>query len=124
MSPTTEDSQKKNSKEQSIIIKRIRLCDKNLRERLKDLPLFKVTFRYLRDLETARLLEIETWYVELTSGENFNKLRRIYNENTPEYWRTIPNHFEEHEKMRYRQQIFISEARRTMPEEINPRKKT
>lgn len=122
MSRTTEDSQKKNSKEQSNIIKRIRSCDKNLRERLKDLPLFKVTFRYLRDLEIARLQEIESWYIELTSGENFNKLRRIYNENTPEYWRSIPNHFEEHEKMRYRQQIFISEARRTMPDEINPRR--
>lgn len=118
MSPTMEDSPRKNCKKQSSIIKNIRSLDKSLREKLNGLPLFKVTFRHLRDLEEDRLLEIENWYVELQRGEGYRNLTRIYNENPPEYWRAIPNHFEEHAKMRYRQQIFISEVRRTMPLEL------
>jgi len=120
MSRTTEDSPKKNSSRKSSIIKSIRSADKDMRDKVNRLSLFKVTFRTLRDLDEPRLIEIENWYVSLVASEHFKKLRRIYNENAPAYWERIPKHFEEHEKMRYRRDIFVTHARSTMPTEINP----
>lgn len=119
MSHTTEDLANENSKKKSDVIKNIRLIDKGMREKVRGLPLFKLTFKRLRDLPLSRVLEIESWFCLLSESGQFKTLSRIYNENSPEYWQRIPNHLEEHVTMRYRRDVFVTMARNTMPEELH-----
>ena len=109
---------------QSSIIKEIRSIDKSLRESIKGLPLFKVNFRLLRDLEEQRVVEIRDWYLKLQASEAYLSLMKLYRENKPDYWIRVQKRFPnlpEYGKLQYRLQVFVATARQTMPDEINPK---
>ena len=105
----------------SNVIKEIRSLDKDLRESVNKWPLFRVNFKLLRDLDEDKVLEIRDWYVSLKETSAYRDLVKLLKENKPEYWTRIqllfPN-LPEYRKLQYRLQIFVAEARRTMPTEI------
>ena len=110
----------------STVIKEIRSLDKDLREKAKGFPLFKVTFKNLRDLSDSRVVEIRDWYLDLVQQESHRLLMRLLNENTKEYWVNIQKRFynlPEYGKLQYRLQVFVATARLSMPEEIKPQRK-
>lgn len=110
----------------SDVIKEIRSLDKDLRGSVKGFPLFRVTFKHLRDLDEHRVKEVRKWYVKLVKTESYNRLVRLINENTKEYWVNVQKRFPnlpEYGKLQYRLQIFVAEAKLSMPNEIKPEKK-
>ena len=110
----------------SSVIKEIRLLDKDMRGRIQGFPLFKVNFKLLRDMEEDRVNQILDWYKNLLVGKEFRDLERLYKENKLEYWKYIQRNsssLRELNKLRHLIQIFVTYARRTMPEEIQYIKK-
>lgn len=101
-------------------MKEIRSLDKSMRDKVKGFPLFKVNFVKIRDDEDLQELVL-SWYTWLLDSKEFKDLVKLYNENPLDWWMRVQKNFSylpEYGLLKYRKQLFVELARKTMPQEI------
>lgn len=105
----------------SDLMKEIRGLDKELRAEFSGLLLFKVRFSRLRDAELDELHRVSSWYKDIKISQEYRDLRRLWKENTPEWWenaRLFNPYLSEYERLKYLRLIFVRSCKNSMPEII------
>jgi len=91
-----------------------------MRDKIKGFPLFKVSFvRIKEDLDAQEL--VLSWYNWLLDTKEYKELIKLYKENPTEWWLRVQktaSYLPEYGLLKYKKQMFVELAKKTMPREI------